>query len=123
MKLSDHQAAFTKDLARLILWVDSELPGHRVRLREVWRPPEMQEIYIETGRSWTRNSQHLVGMAADLVLDINGIYQTDSIAYTPLGIEWERISHSNRWGGRFGDGNHFERRTELRTDPDLTVVA
>lgn len=118
MKLSDHQAAFTSDLAKLIMIVYA-MPGYRVRLREVWRTKEQQKLYVEQGKSWTMKSLHLRGLAADLVLDIDGVYQRSTKAYAPLGFEWEKLSENNRWGGRFGDGNHFERRTEARSEPDL----
>ena len=120
MKLSDHQAVFTIDIARLVLWVDGSVPGYRVRFREVYRPQEMQQLYVDTGRSWTTNSQHSKSLAADLVLDIDGVYQRDTEAYTPLGVKWESLSSHNRWGGRFSDGNHFERRIEPRHEPSLT---
>ena len=85
--------------------------GCRVRLREVTRPTMLQKLYVKLGLSWTKDSWHLESLAMDLILDINGQWQSDSEAYRPLGIYWESLSPYNRWGGRFGDGNHFERRT------------
>ncbi len=38
------------------------------------------------------------------------VYQRTSEAHRPLGIHWESLSPYNRWGGRFKDGNHYERR-------------
>jgi hypothetical protein len=119
MRLSDHQAAFTLDLARIILWVHTNRPQYRMRLREVTRTPEMQQVYIDRGESWTYNSQHLKHLAADFVLDKNGVYLTESADYKFIGEAWERLSPYNRWGGRFGDGNHLERREILREEPTL----
>jgi len=114
MRLSDHQAIFTRDISLLVLWA-AEQRDWRVRFREVYRPTEMQRIYVERGLSWTMNSYHHKSLAADLVLDIGGVYQTDSNVYRPLGVEWERMSTHNVWGGRFSDGNHFERHREPRS--------
>lgn len=119
MSLSDHQAEFTKDIAELILWVPRYKLGWRLRLKEVHRPIEMQTLYVERGSSKTMNSNHLESRAADLILDINGQWQAASEPYTDIGIQWEMMSMFNRWGGRWGDGNHFERRTFLRNEPDL----
>lgn len=118
MKLSDHQAAFTADAARLIMYANAQ-PGHRVRLREVTRPGLLQRLYVKLGKSWTMNSWHLESLAFDLLLDIYGKWQKETEAYRVLGVFWEDLSAYNRWGGRFEDGNHFERRTILREDPPL----
>lgn len=117
--LADHQAKFTEHVADLILWVSNSKPGWRVRLREVQRRPEMQQIYLDMGRSWTPNSWHLKSLAVDLMLDINGEWQAASEPYAELGYQWEKMSLFNRWGGRWADGNHFERRTFIRSEPDL----
>jgi hypothetical protein len=118
MRLSDHQGHFTADAARLIMYANS-LPGHRVRLREVTRPDLLQRLYVKLGKSWKLNSWHLESLALDLLLDIYGAWQKDTPAYLVLGVFWEDLSPYNRWGGRFGDGNHFERRTILREEPKL----
>ncbi len=54
------------------------------------------------------NSLHCQRLAVDFNLFINGIYQTDTAAYKPLGEYWESLGGA--WGGRFKsrpDGNHF----------------
>ncbi len=48
-------------------------------------------------------------MAIDMSLFINDKYQRKTAAYKPLGDYWESLDPLNRWGGRFDDGNHFER--------------
>lgn len=118
MRLSDHQAYFTADAARLIMFANSQ-PGFRVRLREVTRPDLLQRLYVKLGKSWTQASWHLESLALDLLLDIDRQYQRDSETYRILGVFWEALSPYNRWGGRFGDGNHFERRTILRDEAEL----
>ena len=122
MRLSDHQALFTSDTAQLIEYANS-LPGCRVRLREVSRPSILQKLYIKLGKSWTMNSWHMDSLAVDMILDINGQWQSDTESYRKLGIFWESLSSYNRWGGRFSDGNHFERRTFIRELEPLELVA
>lgn len=116
---ADAQAEFTLDVADLIHWVRNSKPGWRVRLREVYRPVEMQAIYVERGASSTMHSNHLSSRAMDLILDIDEVWQPQTEAYAELGFQWERMSLFNRWGGRWSDGNHFERRLHIRTEPDL----
>lgn len=121
MRLSDHQALFTADVSWLILFANKQA-GWRVRLREVTRPPLLQQLYVKLGKSWTKGGWHPKSLAVDLLLDIDGQWQQGSEAYRALGVYWESLSPYNRWGGRFGDGNHFERRTILREEPELLAV-
>jgi len=107
MTLGEHQENFTKDLIRLINKAH-EL-GYGVRIGEVLRTPEQQEIYVKTGRSKTMNSNHLRKCAADLFFTRNG-----EICYPQdLGDFWESLNKLNSWGGNwksFKDKPHFERR-------------
>jgi len=119
MKLSDHQAAFSADLAYMVAWVPNGLPGARIRILEVLRHEIMQRVYVLAGRSQTLKSYHLEATAVDLALDIDGVYQTSTEAYRPVGEKWESLSKYNRWGGRFGDGNHLERMRQPRAEPTL----
>lgn len=111
MKLSPQQAAFTADVARLIQFANLRT-GHRVVLKEVLRPEELARIYRDRGIGKLK-SLHIKGLAVDLALFIDGIYQTSSEAYRALGEFWESLHSLNRWGGNFKhqepDGNHFER--------------
>jgi len=111
------QQAFLLDAAKLIVKA-TEL-GFVVTAGELWRPDEMQRIYVQTGRSKTLDSQHGKRLAIDLNLFLSGALCTrDQIA--PLGQWWEALSPKNRWGGswrgqveagksRFVDAPHFER--------------
>jgi hypothetical protein len=112
MSLSDEQAAFSADVSYITAWVPSGVPGGRIRLLEVKRHPLMQRIYVYAGKSEKLDSYHLA-------LDINGVYQTETEAYRPIGARWEALSIYNRWGGRFGDGNHLERMRHPREEPAL----
>lgn len=59
-------------------------------------------------------SLHHVGLALDLLLYRNGTYLTETEDYRRLGEWWERQHPLARWGGRFGDGNHFSFEWEGR---------
>lgn len=117
MSLGQEQEVFAKQVVMLInqAW---EL-GYAVRLGEVQRPIEMQEIYVRTGRSKTMDSQHIKKLAIDLVLLRGGIVCTHE-QIIPLGKWWEALDSKNRWGGswrglieakksNFVDAPHFER--------------
>jgi len=55
-----------------------------------------------------RNSLHLDGLAVDLQLyKPPETWLTDAADYEPLGIWWENRHPLARWGGRFGDADHF----------------
>lgn len=107
MTLGQEQQLFSRDLVKLLTKA-FEL-GYEVRMGEVLRPVEMQELYVRTGRSKTMKSQHLKKLAADLHFFKNGegpIYPKE------LGDYWESLSTVNRWGGNwksFKDQPHFER--------------
>lgn len=54
-----------------------------------------------------KGSLHHLGLAMDLHMDINGVYQKNSEAHEYSGQVWESRHPLCRWGGRFGDGNHY----------------
>ena len=107
MTLGQHQEAFAQDLATLVLHAISV--GYRVRVGEVERTLEQQQIYYNTGRSKTMNSRHLKKCAADL-----HFFKDGALCYPKeLGDFWENLNPLNSWGGNwnsFKDGPHFERR-------------
>ena len=52
-------------------------------------------------------SCHRFRLAVDLILDKDGQYLTATSDYEELGEIWEKLDPQARWGGWFGDGNHF----------------
>ena len=111
MSLSEKQRLFTKNIARLITFVYFNLPGYELTFGEAYRTKEQQEIYFKQGKSKTMNSKHLDRLAVDFNLFINGVYQTSTEAYKPLGEYWMSLDKNNVWGGSwksFPDGNHYE---------------
>lgn len=93
--LRERRCKFTRLLAQLIQYANS-LPGHEVA------------VGVD-GLKHMSNSLHYSGLANDLALYVDGIYQTDTVAYKALGEYWEALDPECRWGGRFkkADGNHF----------------
>ena len=106
MTLGQQQEAFSRDLVKLIQYAYSQ--GYEVRIGEVQRPIEMQQIYLKTGRSKTLKSRHLDKCAADLHFTLKGV-----LCYPEaLGRYWQSLDPKNQWGGfwkTFKDQPHFER--------------
>lgn len=118
MTLGQHQEAFAKHVS-LLLAKAWDL-GYQVRLGEVQRTVEQQQIYVNTGRSKTMDSMHIKKCAIDLILLRDGRICT-AAEISPLGKFWESLDAANRWGGSwrglveakkssFVDAPHFERQ-------------
>jgi hypothetical protein len=107
------QLEFCQDAARLIQLAATL--GYGCKFGEALRPKALQDIYIQTGRSWAPNSRHLDSLALDLLLFRGTDYLTDEEEYAALGTWWEALRPGlNKWGASSGrprkDANHFERR-------------
>lgn len=106
-KLTDRQFEFTKDVVKLLDYTFNR--GYYCSIGEVYRPPETAKIYAEKGIG-IANSQHCSRLAIDIQLfSPEKIYLTLTSQYKFIGEFWEKLNPKNRWGGRFNDGNHFER--------------
>jgi hypothetical protein len=116
MSLVNEQALFLMDVAKLLEFASSR--GFVVTGGELYRPAEMQEIYVKTGRSKTMNSMHLKKCAVDLNFfeEVDGRLKLtyDIPKLKPVGDFWESLRPgTNSWGGNwnsFKDVPHFERR-------------
>lgn len=97
--LRDAQATFLLNVGKLVLFATEK--GFQVTAGEMWRPPEMQKIYVQTGRSKTMKSKHLDRLAVDLNFFINDAYIIDIDTLAVLGKYWESLHPKNRWGGNF----------------------
>lgn len=54
------------------------------------------------------HSVHTLGLALDLDLyDKNGIYLANTSDHQQFGEWWEKQHTLARWGGRWGDGDHY----------------
>jgi D-alanyl-D-alanine carboxypeptidase len=106
MTLGEKQRKFTKLVAQLISFAYGD--GFEFTFGEAYRTPEQAALNAKSGAGIT-NSLHTKRLAVDLNLFIEGVYQTDSAAYKPLGVYWKALDPECAWGGDFSrpDGNHF----------------
>ena len=110
MSLVNEQAAFLLDAGKLVQYATDQ--GFVVTGGELWRTPEQQKVYVQTGRSKTMASNHLRRLAIDLNFFKNGELIYDKNVLRPIGEYWESLNPVNRWGGNFRsivDVPHFER--------------
>lgn len=105
VRLSEKQRIFTQMVGLLINWAFQH--GYELTFGETWRTKEQAEWYAAKGIG-TLNSPHCDRLAVDFNLFIEGVYQTKTEAYEPLGKYWKSIG--GKWGGDFKkrDGNHFQ---------------
>lgn len=107
MTLGEHQQSFSRDFFALLGYAFAK--GYEVRIGEVERTLEQQQIYYKTGRSKTMDSRHLKKCAADI-----HFFKDGALCYPKeLGDYWESLNPLNSWGGNwksFKDAPHFERK-------------
>jgi hypothetical protein len=107
MSTSKEQQEFTRLLARLLN--DLILAGFQPVLSEVYRTPEQQEIYVNSGKSKTLKSKHLERVAADILLFLNGEYLTKNEDYKIMAELWKSYDEKCVAGYDWGwDGNHVQ---------------
>jgi len=111
--MSALQEEFLQSAAKLILKVPEF--GYTATAGELWRTPE-QAQWNADHHLGVSHSLHMDRLAIDLLVFVNGVYQTDdsSGCYTKLGEWWEALSSpipgaKYMWGGRFAivDYDHF----------------
>lgn len=103
-ELHDKQTLFAKSLPRLIDY--AILKGYDVVGGEWQRDPRIAQLNAAAGKGIS-TSLHIECLAVDLKLFKDGTYLTQTPDYEFLGTYWEGLHPDFRWGGRFGDGNHF----------------
>lgn len=105
MTLRQARCAFSRALAKLILWANEQ--GYEVALDEVTEHLTPKDPTSDH----TSNSLHHIGLAADLNLYRNGQWLFTTEDHRPLGEWWEQYGYKVElpltWGGRFKDGNHY----------------
>lgn len=104
MTLGQKQERFAHLLAVLIL--EAERRGFKVRIGEVERSQAAADAMAAAGKG-IRKSLHRLRLAVDLHLFRDGVYLTATEDHRELGEWWEAQDPLARWGGRFGDGNHY----------------
>jgi len=111
VSLVQEQFLFIQDVARLIEFCADH--NFVITAGELYRPPEMQKIYVQTGRSKTMNSKHGQRLAIDLNFFKDGKLIYDVGVLRPVGEFWQSLSPKNSAGmfwKSFKDVPHFERR-------------
>jgi hypothetical protein len=112
MNLSAEQNAFLWDFAKWILFVHADDPEMQLTEGEGSRTIEQQQIYVNTGKSKTMNSNHIRKLAHDVNFIKNGKMVTDHPSLKKYADYWKGLNPLNRWGGDFStidDYDHFER--------------
>lgn len=107
MKLSEKRILFSKLISQLVLWASEQ--GYDLAYDQVKRSEAEAKANAAKGTGIS-NSLHLVGLAADLNLYINGVYQESTEAHRLIGDKWKTMHPLARWGGDFKprpDGNHY----------------
>lgn len=105
MTLGDEQRDFTKCVGMLIDKIYST-EGYAATLDWAYRPEAVAQFYAGIGVG-VRSSLHTIHLAVDLNLFKDGVYLKDSHDHLLFGEWWEEQHPLARWGGRFGDGNHY----------------
>jgi hypothetical protein len=102
--LRQKQSLFAQLFGTLIARIYEQ--GYECTLDWVYRPPEIAAYYADLGIG-IRSSLHTVKLAADVNLFRGGVWLRTSEEHRPFGEWWEMQHPLCRWGGRFGDGNHY----------------
>ena len=104
MTLGEKQRLFAINVAQLIKYIYSS--GYECSLDWAYRPPEIAQYYATIGKG-IRNSNHTIRLAIDLNLFKDGAYLAATEDHKMIGEWWENRHELCRWGGRWGDGNHY----------------
>jgi hypothetical protein len=104
MTLRQKQSKFARLVAKLLTHIYAQ--GYEVTFGEAWRSPEEAARLAKLGKGLA-NSLHIDKLAIDLNLFKDGRYLSSTEAHRPIGEWWEKQDPLCRWGGRFGDGNHY----------------
>jgi hypothetical protein len=105
MTLGEKQRLFARLLPRLLDKVH-EL-GFEYTLGDGYRDPRVFGPIGQKRGYGNPNSNHKRRLAIDLNLFRDGVFLTTSEDHRPLGEWWKQQHELARWGGDFGDGNHY----------------
>lgn len=104
MTLREQQSLFIQLKAQFELWVFAQ--GWELTGKELLRTKLQADANAASGAGIS-NSLHLLGLAQDYALFKDGMNLTGLEDWRPLGEKWESMHPMARWGGRFGDADHF----------------
>lgn len=111
MTLREKQSLFVVLVGELIAFIHES--GYEATFGEAYRSPEEAARLAKLGLG-IKNSLHTVRLAIDLNLFKDGVYLATDDAHRPIGEWWELLHPLCRWGGRFGDANHYSLEHEGR---------
>lgn len=109
MTISEKQILFTQLIGKLI--AHAYEIGYGLKFGEALRPPETAAIYAKQKKG-IKNSLHIKMLAVDFNLFKNNKFLIRSEDHQTLGEYWETLHPLCRWGGRWGDGNHYSMEHE-----------
>jgi hypothetical protein len=105
MTLGEQQRLFMRLLPKLISYAHSM--GYELTLGDGYRDPRVfGAVGVKQGYGHAK-SAHKQRLAIDLNLFKDGEFLTSTEAHRFLGDYWKKQHVSCRWGGDFGDGNHY----------------
>lgn len=104
----EHRERFTQHMADLIHHINAT-PGYSCTGGDLFRDKRVHGEWGKKESYSAAKSMHKRGMAIDLNLYLDGVYLTETSDHHQFGMYWEALDLKNRWGGRYGDGNHYER--------------
>ena len=104
LSLREKQSLFVLSIADLIAF--AYMNGYELTWGETWRSAEEAARLAKIGKG-IRQSLHTLRLAVDFNLFQNGVWLKKTEDHLPLGEWWELHHPLARWGGRWGDGNHY----------------
>jgi len=107
MSLGAEQREFTKQMAEWTLWVYEQ--GYELSDGDAFRDERVHGKWGEKKSYSHPESNHKRRLARDYNLFKDGKFLGTTEAHRELGENWESRHPHNRWGGRWNDGNHYER--------------
>lgn len=108
MSLGEKQQRFASCLGQFLGHID-RIEGVAVTLGDGYRDERLHGVFGEKKGYGHPKSMHKLRLAQDLNLFVNNEYIKDGnhTMYKVLGSIWEGLDPDARWGGDFGDANHF----------------
>jgi len=107
MTVGNSQREFTLDVAHLVFRA-YEL-GYELTYGDAYRDPRVHGEFGVKGSYASKDSEHKRRLAVDFNLFKDGKYLTSTEDHRILGEIWEDMNPKNIWGGRWDDGNHYQR--------------
>lgn len=106
MSIRPQQSKFARLLPRLIDYAYEQ--GYELTIGDGYRDPRVFGVVGSSMGYGKKNSLHKQRLAHDFNLFKDGVYLESNESHRFLGEYWESLDPHCRWGGRYGDGNHYE---------------